>query len=169
MITYLLPLLLSLTAQPERRHEDDVTALWLARSCIGEAGFDAAESGECAAIWWVYRRGAASTGRTVRLQARLYSSAIKRGPHHNRPWIFDLNRSGKKPRGWRRGASWGKHRDRWLKTLALADLFLQWRIPDPLPGVEHYGGSMDRDLSLRKWRRIKIPGWRNWFYSRRSR
>jgi hypothetical protein len=149
----------------------DRTAEWLARSCIGESGFDAYKTGECESIMWVYRKGAMQQGRSVLLQARLYSSAIKRGKHHKRPWIFHLSRKGIKPRGWGNGAKWANHKDRWLKTLELANLFIQGKVEDPLPTAEHYGCKTDTNkLNPKVWRRIKVSSeYENLFYERRPR
>jgi hypothetical protein len=163
----LLPLLFTLGTFHVKHSEADRTALWLARSCVGEAGWDAAESGECAAIWHVYGKRARDTGRPIKRTARLYSSAIKRGPWA-REWVFGLNRGGEKPKGWPKRLRWNRYRDRWFETLALADLFLEGRIEDPLPSAEHYGGRMDRkNLCPRSWKRIQAHGFVNWFYARR--
>lgn len=148
------------------RHD---TALWLARSCIGEAGWQAAETGECAAIWHVYDKRARDTGRPLLRQARLYSSAIKRGPW-SRPWVFGLSRAGDKPRDWPKRLLWHRYRDRWHQTVALADSFLKGGIDDPLPSAEHYGGRMDRgNLCPRAWRRVQTRGFVNLYYARRTR
>jgi hypothetical protein len=163
----LLPLItLGTLVGPQESRENHEAALWLARSCIGEAGWQSAESGECAAIMWVYAKGARNKGRSVLRQARLYSSAIKRGSH-SRAWVFGLNRTCTKPLGWPHHLRWDRYADRWRYTLALADLFLRDRILDPLPTAEHYGGRMDRDLDPRVWRRLKTPGFVNWYYTRR--
>jgi hypothetical protein len=147
--------------------EREDTALWLARSCIGEAHWQAVDTGECAAIWWVYRKGAAKKDRPLLRQAKLYSAAIKRGAHNRRKWIFGLDRSGKKPSNWA-DAKWSKKRDSWIETLALADSFLRGEIEDPLPSAEHYGGRMDRHrLCPKAWARIPAPGFVNWYYARR--
>jgi hypothetical protein len=164
---FLLPLFLSLSVGlPSKHSERDDTAVWLARSCVGEAGWQAAESGECAAIWHIYAKRALATERPVLRVAKKYSAAIKRGPH-SRPWVLELDRDGRKPKGWPRQLMWRRYTDRWFHTLALADLFLEGRIEDPLPSAQHYGGRMDRGLCLKTWTKLPADGFVNWFYARR--
>jgi hypothetical protein len=147
--------------------EREDTALWLAMSCVGEIGWQGAETGECAAVMWVYRKGAAKNGRTLLRQTRMYSAAVKRGPH-SRPWVFGLGRDGARPEHWPRHLKWSRYKDSWIETLALADSFLRGEIEDPLPSAEHYGCELDRHrLSPKAWARIPAPGFVNWYYARR--
>lgn len=144
---------------------DNETALLLARSCVGEAGFDAAERGECAAIWHVYRKRAELLNKPIDKITRKYSAAVKRGRHNaHRKWIFGLDATGRKPRGWSSQLDWNRYRMKWLITLALAEQFLSGSIPDPIPQAQHYGGPMDHKLDARQWRRIKTERFANWFY-----
>lgn len=161
----LIPLVMAAVTTPTPRHSR--TAEWLARSCVGEAGWDAADSGECDAIMHVYGKRARLLGWPVERVARRYSAAIKPGAH-SRAWVFGLDRSGVKPRGWPRHLRWSAHRERWERTLARADLFLAGRVPDPVPAAEHYGGRMDRHrLDRRVWVRIEGLPYANWFYRQR--
>jgi hypothetical protein len=162
----LVPLVMATLLRPTEPPSE--TALWLARSCIGEAGWDAAERGECAAIWHVYHRRSQLLGWPLLRVVKRYSAAVKPGSH-SRPWVRALTRDGAKPRGWDRRMKWGRYRDRWYQTLALADLFVAGRVADPLPAAGHYGGPMDRGLNPRVWVRIDTGGrFANWFYRRRD-
>jgi hypothetical protein len=145
--------------------EREDTALWLARSCIGEAGWKAVETGECAAIWWVHRKRAGGQAGELEMTLR-YSNAVK---YSTRQWVVELNRDGEKPAGWPVGARWKYHLKYWKSTLLLADNFVAGDVPDPLPSAEHYGGEMDTGLSRWMWRRIPTDeSFENRFYARRT-
>ena len=145
-------------------HGKDV-ALWLARSCVGEAGFSSGETGECSAILHVYRKRAKLTRFNLYQVVRRYSAAIKKGPHQKRDWVFHLNRKGTKPKNWG-NLKWKVYKPRWIEILNLCDQFLKNEIPDPLPHADHYGGKMDRHRADQwKWFRLKTPGYSNYFWS----
>ena len=141
---------------------DDDSALWLARSCAGEAGWGSVESGECAAILHVYRKRAEMHGKTALWIAKRYSAAIKRGGHHRNRWVRHLNRDGTKPKHWPEGAKWSRYRQRWLDVLAYVERFEAGQIVDPVPGATHYGSPIDTPRPGMV--RIKTP-FRNRFYS----
>jgi hypothetical protein len=141
------------------------TALWLARSCAGEAGFRATETGECAAIWHVYRKRAKLTGVTTHHKCLTYSAALKT---NHQPWVMGLNRDGTRPRRWPPRLIWAKHRAWWLAMLAAADAFVAGELADPRPGALHYGGAMDRGLDMRVWEALPRLLHRNTFYRLRG-
>ncbi|MCP4668191.1 MAG: hypothetical protein GY849_17715 [Deltaproteobacteria bacterium] len=143
--------------------------LLLAQSCVGEAGFRAHLSGECAAIWSVYRKRAARSGASLYRQTQQYSAAVKPIVGRSHLWVLHLNRAGTKPQHWQRGLPWDNHRRHWLATLRLARLWLSGAVPDPTPTALHYGGRIDRNrLDMKVWKRITTPGFGNWFYERRQ-
>lgn len=141
------------------------TALWIARSCVGEAGFSAVYTGECAAIAHIYRKRALISGASYYRTMRQYSAAIKL--NRGKIWVLSLSRDGRRPHGWGR-ADWMIYREKWLDTLHLADSFMRGDISDPLPPALHYGGKMDIRLNLKLWERMHTPHYRNIFYKRRS-
>jgi hypothetical protein len=142
--------------------EEDKTALWLARSCIGEAGYNAHETGECAAIWHVYKKRGAINGKGTLWTARKYSAAIKNGAHQRNKWVMHLS-GAEQPRKWPRNLNWSKYRDRWLDTLERAKAFVRGELADPLPSAVHYGSRIDRHRARKNWRRVKSP-FKNWFW-----
>ena len=144
-------------------HRRDVdVGLWLARSCVGEAGFDAAASGECAAIGHVYRKRI-RTGTFWGVMRR-YSAAIKPHAGNSQPWIFGLRRDGRRPDRWPTSVRWSERRDAWAETLRVADAILAGDVADPVPDAVHYGGDVDRERAARLGF-IEIPTpFRNHFY-----
>jgi hypothetical protein len=144
-------------------------ALWLARSCVGEAGWEAYETNECAAIMHVYLKRADIYRQPLYRIVRKYSSAVKNHIKHDRQWIFQLNRKGKRPKQWPKNLSWKKRQPQWKKILHMADLFRDGRIEDPLPSALHYGGKMDTNLNPKHWTQIKKTGFKNMFYKIRTR
>jgi len=144
--------------------------VWTARSCVGEAGFDAVE--ECMAIAWVYATRANDTSRTYLWIVKRYSSAIKRHDEHDRPWIFELNADGEKPENWPPVLSWKRHRPMWSEILEGLDAWAKGDVPNPVPGANHYGSVVDarRALYVRKWTKLEAPGhFRNWFFDSKTK
>ena len=167
-IVMLVVLILALTspdnADASSRTE---TAVLLARSCVGEAGFDSVESGECAAILHIYEKRARLTGETVRENALRYSAALKRRRGHPNPWVLDLRSDLRKPKRWSKQLVWAKHKSRWSEALEYARGFIAGDVEDPLPFALHYGGRMDRHrLNPRVWRPLVTP-YKNIFYRRK--
>ena len=150
----------------QARGADPDPALWIARSCAGEAGLDSASTGECAAIAHIYRKRAEMYGRDTLEIARKYSAAIKPRSGHSRRWVLSLVRTGEKPKNWPQGASWARYRESWLELLDYCDRFVAGEIPDPLPEAVHYGGAVDSHRAV-GWYEIKTT-FRNRYYSVRK-
>lgn len=147
--------------------EPDV-GLWLARSCTGEAGWNSHTTDECATLLHIYKKRSVIRGTDILSTAKAYSAAIKQGAHSRNPWVRHLDRIGNKPKHWPRGASWKKHRERWMETLAFADSFLAGQVSDPYEHAVHYGSRIDHHRAVKAgWWRIKAPGLRNFIYSLR--
>lgn len=146
----------------ESRADDPDVALWLARSCIGEAGWTAHRTGECSAIWHVYRKRSDATGWPLLAVVRKYSVAVKRIKGRPNPWILDLNRGYTRPEKWPGGLRWSNvHRYHWGQMLFQARLFLAGKLTDPLPMANHFGSPIDPVPAT--WVRVRA-GFRNWFY-----
>ncbi len=144
--------------------EKDV-AVWLARSCVGEAGFDAYKTGECLSIWHVYKKRAELSGRTVLGTCLKYSAAVKTNKH---TWVKHLNRTAVSPKYWPARLNWeGVYWLRWIETYQAAERFLKGGTKDPRPTALHYGGSMDVGLNPKVWRRLERLLHRNIFYELR--
>lgn len=146
------------------RADNDDTALWLARSCVGEAGWDAYSTGECAAIWHVFRKRGDAAGTGTLDVAMKYSSPIKKGAHRRNRWVMGLGGE-ERPPGWPPGASWERYRDKWERTLEQAEMFVAGNVDDPLPVAMHFGSVIDEWNVQHNWKRLKSPGFRNRFYS----
>lgn len=147
------------------------TIILLAASCIGEAGWDAHETGECAAIIYVYKTRADLYGVSVRSMVSKYSSPLKT---RTKPWLMHLNKEGTCPKHFPKNLSWKKYKKDWLDTLTVAEQALHSQTRNPTPGAEHFGMHSDKKFlgtssSLGKsiWVRINTPGLKNHFYRRR--
>ena len=121
--------------------------LLLAQSCVGEAGFDSSQTGECAAIGWVYVKRVAQMrrrGHTIDLaeMIRRYSQPIR---HRRRLWLVTLNVAANQPRGWpRRWPPWETHyRERWVNMLAMVDRWAAGEEPNVCPSATHFGATTD--------------------------
>jgi len=139
--------------------------VWLARSCVGEAGFWSVE--ECFAIAWVYAKRSKETGRSFSKIMRKYSSAIKAHEMHRRPWLFGLNIDGSKPRAWPKNLSWKRYKTAWIDLLAALDRWADGEAENKFPNANHYGSRQDarRAYYVTKWKRIDVPPeFSNWFF-----
>lgn len=162
MITTLLSVSLFFSSP----HIDDKDqALWLARSCVGEAGWSAAYSGECAAIAHIFRKRAILDRRTMHGMMHRYSAALRTGKR----WILSLDRTLRKPRGLKKDIDWRNFKWHWQAVLEVADAFFRRELADPLPTALHFGGAMDRGrLDRSIWRVMTVPQFKNEFYEKRS-
>jgi hypothetical protein len=136
--------------------------LWLARSCVGEAGFDSGATSECAAMAHVYSKRAEINGLSYYRNVRLYSAAVKTC---RQPWVCKLSRALKQPLKWAARYIWERYAPHWRNTLLMADAFIEGEVADPLPNAVHYGGSMDHWRAVKAgWKLIKTDGMKNNFY-----
>jgi len=129
------------------------TKVWLGRSCIGEAGFDAHY--ECIGIAWVYATRYRDIGRAGKFESviKKYSAAVKSKSTHKRPWILSLNLNGDKPKKWPSTLSWKVHKPKWLALLNHLDEWAKGNRANPVPTANHFGGSMDKPGKA--WVKIK--------------
>jgi len=134
-------------------------ALWLARSCVGEANFDSAETGECAALLHVYAKRARLARKTIYEAVRKYSAAVKPRKNHPRPWVLQLNRNATQPKRWPKyKKKWLSVEYLWLDVLWLCDDFLKGKVTNPVPEADHYGSRVDEWRAVQqKWRKLKVP------------
>jgi hypothetical protein len=137
----ILILAISIAASIPVRSND--TVLWLARSCVGEAGWNAWDTGECAAILHLYKRRSEITGEKIDTLARRYSAAIKPRSSRNNKWVLGLQDSADRPHDWPSGAKWSRYRFHWIMTLLAVELFMLEMVEDPLPNAWHYGCKFD--------------------------
>lgn len=127
---------------PKKEWNENVK-LWVARSCAGEAGFDAVD--ECIGIAWVYATRWNGSKKVKFIDVvRKYSAAIKHRSTHARRWILNLNLKGDKPVGWPHRLRWNNHRGMWNDILIALDEWAMGRKPNPVLGADHFGGSMDK-------------------------
>ena len=143
--------------------------VWTARSCVGEAGFDAVA--ECAAIAWVYATRANAGNKAYLEIVRQYSGAIKRHSSHCRPWIFGLNLEGTKPKGWPRNMLWSKHNVLWRKLLVSLDEWAQGYVANPALGANHYSSRFEARVAYANgWTVVDTPEYfKNVFLNSRGR
>lgn len=158
--------LIECSASASEVEERQELATWLARSCIGEAGWDASqgEDPECAALFHIYQKRTRWNGWEILRVVRRYSAATEWRKGRHNPWIMHMDRSCSKPKQWPQGLRWRNYKARCLDAFALADRFVVGEVPDPLPLADHYGSSIDHWRAVRAgWKRLKTP-YRNWFY-----
>lgn len=138
---------------------------WLARSCIGEAGWNGAmgESSECAAIFHVYKKRSERLQISLMRMVRHYSSATKKWNEHRNPWLFDLHPDCRRPSKWPRNLNWNRYHDKCRHVFEFAGEFLNGQVPDPLPDADHFGSSIDHWRVGSGWKRLTTK-YRNWFY-----
>jgi len=149
-----------------RKHWNENTKVWLARSCVGESGFWAED--ECMAIAWIYARRARLVGWPLLKMIRRYSAATKPHEVHRRPWIFELDAKAEKPKHWPKTIRWQRHRKAWLNLLARLDRWKDGHEPDPMPEADHYGSYRDANQSryVRTWKRVEAPaGFKNLYFN----
>jgi hypothetical protein len=140
-----------------------ILILALARACVGEAGWDSADSGECAAVTFVHLKRARDTGADPARTVQKYSAALKTGKH---TWIRGLSLDGRRPKTFPRNLNWDAvHAPRWQKVLDTVRGILDGRILDPCPESEIYGSR--QDWEIKTWRgfaRVCADrGWGNQF------
>lgn len=141
--------------------------VWTARSCVGEAGFEAID--ECMAIAWVYATRAAETRSNYLEVVKKYSAAIKSHSLHRRPWILQLDMSMEKPEDWP-NLRWNVHKRLWRKILSSLEEWSKGRVPNPVPKANHYGseGDAKRARYVRRWKKLSAPPkFKNWFFDSR--
>lgn len=141
----------------------DSDVVWLARSCVGEAGWDSWKTGECAAILHIYKKRAKIANVSVLQNAKSYSSAIKNYKGKRNKWVVGLQGDSKKPVKWPKNLNWNRFKFDWIMTLLTVELFLLNMIDDPLPNALHYGCLFDKPDKNFKLIRVKF---RNRFYER---
>jgi len=155
--------------RPIPKHQwNYLTKLWLGRSCVGEAGFDAVD--ECVGIAWTMATRAREYHTTFLRIVQSYSAAIKPHERHRRPWIFELHYDGEKPRSWPAKLNWRLHKRLWLRILDTLDRWAKGKIPNPVEGANHFGGDMDEPRET--WITIEPNSdveFRNTFYRQKMR
>jgi hypothetical protein len=150
---------------PDSEWNED-TKVWLARSCIGEAGFGADD--ECVGIAWTYATRYKIINGNVSFVnlIKQYSSALKAKSNTQRPWIKGLRLDSKIPKGWPSKLDWNNiHSKLWQRLLDKLDAWASGKIANPVEGADHFGGPMDANRY--NWKRV-IPSsnvvFRNRFY-----
>lgn len=161
-------------------------ALILARVCAHEAGWNAHETGDCAAIHEVLWRGAIREGMSYRAFAHAYSGRALRGETSRRYFAY-LDERGSEPAYWpryysRRGSGgivhmsvvppFSHYRRQWLDLLEYARGIVTQDPDDVSPcasPVHDWGGSMDRERANRIGLiEVECGNTRNDFYARPS-
>jgi len=131
--------------------------LWLARSFIGEAGWEAAR--DHAGIAWVLarrwrrqiRRWPDMTFVTV-VKNYVHALGFRRrsGPTRRQRWLRGLL-GPLAPEGWPARSSWRKHVGLWRSARARSRDWMVGRVPDPCRGrAWNWGGHVDEGLAQRK-------------------
>lgn len=145
-------------------------ALWQARSCVGEVGWNAPDEA-CVAMAWIHAKRAKLTGVSLTTMVRAYSVAVRepRIVHRasaaqgsridasvarsttrsrvdrRRQWVQGLSVTGAAPRGWPEGlrGAWPRYQARFREIYELVNQVLSGDTPDPCPNATFYGGPMD--------------------------
>lgn len=146
-----------------------LAALLLARIVIGECGFDATPA-DVAAHHAVIESRAERLGVSYVRAARLYSPRHTGVATSRRPWIAQLDRSGRKPAAWPSSASWTVHRPKWERILGLAARAHAGELEHGCDGrPDHWGGPVvdheriERGIARGYWRRLDCGATRNVF------
>lgn len=151
-------------AQPRARES---AVLWQARSCVGESGVR--DLATCVSMAWVHMSIAERRGISVERVIRSYSFAVKPEFNVRNRWIFELDRSGRRPVHWR-GGSWRRFLRLWRAMLAVVADTLDGRIAPHCYGARAYGSAtLDANpnpRTLEVW--DCLPGSRQRFYRRRT-
>jgi len=168
-IMLLIPMVASAGERPITEEEwTDESKVWLARSCVGEAGFHA--RGECLAIAWVYAERSSYSDKFDFLgMVKRYSAAVQKSKNH-RTWIRGLNLAADKPEDWPEGPDWeGVYKPAWQKLLSMVDEWANGEWDNPCPGANHFGGYHDTSRIRRlRWRPVKcMVRTRNRFFDSR--
>jgi hypothetical protein len=141
--------------------------LWLARSVLGEVGWRRPE--EYSAVAWVYATRARTSRRYSFLKmVRTYSAAVKGRGNSRNPWLYELRPNMTRPPSWPEGPRWeGLHAVAWAEVLVWANEWAAGKRPNPCPGANHFGGSVDHYRAVAKrWTRVKCTSkMRNRFYT----
>lgn len=185
-ILLIITVLLALITAPVTAQRAAHDALLLARICAHEAGWEADETGDCAAIHEVLWRGAMREGMSYRSFAHAYSGRALRGETSRRYFAY-LNERGEEPAYWpryysRRGSDGLSHlsvvppfshyRRQWLELLEYARGIVGQHPDDVSPcasPVHDWGGSMDRERAQRiGLLEVECGDTRNDFYARPS-
>lgn len=87
----------------------------VARHCVSERSF--ADSDDCRVIAWIDQRNAERRGLTIGQWMAQGHSTHLRSP--SRPWIAELDATGRKPPSWPEGRPWEAAREEWFRTLAV--------------------------------------------------
>jgi hypothetical protein len=172
-ITLMLCFTSEVFAQNQPVSDDEWTEnskLWLARSLLGEVGWN--RPGEYAAVAWVYATRANQTNRySFDQMVRRYSAAVKQHNNHPNPWILGLQLDDTQPELWPIGkARWvGLGDIYWTKVLEFVDEWQSGKIANPCPDANHFGGYIDRHRAeALHWTRVQCEEgkvrFRNRFY-----
>lgn len=106
----------------------------IARVAVAEAGFDAHETREDAAIYAVLCSRAERRHTSVRSALLAYSGLHFDARRTRRRWLLELDATGRQPREWPRGVRWPRERwgAAWLDRSAWG-----WRRIECEPGVRN--------------------------------
>ena len=185
-IFVVITLLVALITAPVAAQRAVRDGLLLARICAHEAGWDADDTGDCAAIHEVLWRGAQREGMSYRSYAYAYAGRALRG-ETSRGYFAALNEAGDQPSTWPRYRTirrsdgsrilgvvppFSHYRAQWLELLAYANRIVAAPPDDSSPcasPVHDWGGAMDRDRAARIGLiEIECGDTRNDFYARPS-
>lgn len=139
------------------------TKLWLARSCVGEAGFGAVD--ECMGIAWVYAVRSKELDTSLLKIIKKYSAPLK-AKNPKRKWVMQLSLDGKRPKDWSAVLSWKRHKQYWFNLLSALDEWAEGLKENPVEGANHFGSI--HDVTPKRWKQISPKSdlvFRNRFYS----
>ena len=142
------------------------TKVWLARSCVGEAGFHAVE--ECMGIAWTYATRYKRINKpSIKFETfiKQYSAALKSKFNVTRTWVMGLRIDGKRPSGWPNHLDWKSYAPHWETVLSSLDSWAIGLMPNPVEGADHFGGPMDKNVyNWQKINPVSSVHFRNRFY-----
>lgn len=133
----------------------------LLRSCISERGWRT-DVDDCVIVAEVVRARMERRGETFAQSIRALAPRLHGGTITHRRWLLDLDVDCHRPDGWPRSASWERHRDACLETVAEVRAILTGSLVSPCTERPAHWGSRDdvrrRVLHGFRWRDAACPG-----------
>jgi hypothetical protein len=145
-------------AQSDAAQSDETLLL---RTCISERSWRT-DVDDCVIVAEVVRARMERRGETFAQSIRALAPRLHGGTIAHRRWLLDLDVDCHRPDGWPRSASWERHRDACLETVAEVRAILAGSLVSPCTERPAHWGSRDdvrrRVLHGFRWRDAACPG-----------
>lgn len=139
--TFGMAALLAVIASPANAAREDEAVL-LARVAVSEAGWS--NTHEHRALWHVLAARADSRSTSLASMTRAYSRRAIEGSER-KPWLGELDASGRTPASWNVPVGFVAYRSQWLEVVEQARRFVRGEVDhNPCPGAMHWGDRSER-------------------------